>query len=475
VTPSLVRPCWLVMWVCLPLASVEAQIPPAAPEAPALPAQEHVIRHRLSVKVLDEEAADSLKRAMSVLQAERDRLEPDKDNLEIARIERELSLLAKQLATAEVRMQIESGKDAGLAEIDLPNLGVPKIRIDLEGNVRGSTPPDARTWKRRKGDRIGFFDPVFVESSEFIEGNAVAIFGNIHVGGYVEEQAVSIGGDIFVDGVVERDVIAPFGHVYLSSTAEVAGDIVAARVFADDGSTIAGTIQETSLPRIPGLSGRDGLSGLTALLALLALSVALIGMLLGFLALGVARSNVALVEEHLRLSPLGSFFGGFALQLIAFPVWVLLVITIIGIPVAILAMPLLLLAALVLGFVAFSSVFGRALLRRKTSAGTPWTAFAVGGVLLHLPLIIGLLLGRPETDLSSLFANVLILIGFAVLYLAGTTGFGAAMLSRLGTRVKKDKKRLEAPSGPVGMPPPPDSPGRSPMPAPPGPRSEATS
>lgn len=461
----------LLLWLYLFAATAGAQEPPAPPLPPAPETQEHITRHRFSVKVLDEKTVDSLQRALRELQAKRDLLNYEKDRAEIARVERELSILEKQLATAEVEIQIESAKDAGLAESGIPKVGIPAIRIDPEGGVRISQPPDSRSWKRRKGDRIGFFDPVFVESSELIEGNAVALFGNIHVGGYVEQQAVSIGGDIFVDGIVEGDVIAPFGHVYLSGTAEVGGDIVAARIFADEGATITGTLEETSLPRIPGLTGHGGFSGITALLAVLTLSLALIGVLLGFLTLGIAPRNVSLVEARLRSSPLGSFFGGFLLQLLAFPIWLLLVITIIGIPVAILAMPLVLLAGLVLGFVAFAALFGRALLRREDQAGTPWAAFAVGGLLLHLPLLVGLLLGRPDAELSNVLANVLILLGFGVLYLAGTTGFGAAILSRLGTRAKGEKRSRRPAASPIGMPPPPGASGRTPMPAPPDPTS----
>jgi hypothetical protein len=463
-------------------ASGQAPATPDVPPVPETPAvapvdtttgQMHITRHRLSVKVEDNRSADSLEKAIAKLEADLEGLNADSNQAEIARIQRRIALLQKRLSQTNLSIQLEGEPGYGLADIDLPKVGATTTPIDPDAIVRVGLPPELRTWKRRKGDRIGFFDPVFVESSERIEGNVVGILSNVHVGGYVEHEAVSIGGDIFIDGTVDGDVIAPLGHVYLSATARINGDVVAAHVFADDGSAIEGKVEETSLPRIPGLTGRGGLSGLSAFLALIFLTIALIGILLGFLALGVAPRHVAAIEQRLRDAPVGSFIGGFALQLLAFPAWVLLVVTIIGIPVALLALPLLMLAALVLGFAAFAVVFGRALLRRGPDGSTPWLPFLTGAVLLHLPLVIGLVVSRPRSGWTAIFSSVMVFLGIAILYLTSTTGFGAALLTRLGTRTAK-APRSAARTQPIDMPPPPGAPNRSPMPAPPGPATDAT-
>jgi hypothetical protein len=461
-------------------ASVHAQTTPAippAPEAPAAvadstPVSSHVTRHRLSVKVLDGASADSLRKEIGRLQAEIDRLRLDNKEGEVGRLERQIALLSRQLARTEVEVQIQGSPDLGLADINLPKVGA-VLMTDSGALIRVPLPPELKSWKRRKGDRVGVFDPVFVESSERIEGNVVGIFSNVHVGGYLEKQAVSIGGDVYIDGTVEGDVVAPFGQLYLSSTARILGDAVAAHVFAEDGSVIEGTIEETSLPRIPGLTGSHGLAGLSALLAIVSLTFALIGVLLCYLALGVAPRHVQIVEERLRDKPVGSFFGGFAFEILSFPVWLLLVITIIGIPVAFLALPLVMLAATVLGFAAFAVIFGRALLRRSPDGSTPWLPFTVGAVLLHLPLLLGLAASQQRSSWAGFAATLLLLLGIGVMFLATTAGFGAAILSRLGTRPVRPAKSA-AGVAPIGMPPPPGAPNRAPMPGPPGPVADAT-
>ncbi|MCP4246033.1 MAG: hypothetical protein GY778_03195, partial [bacterium] len=206
------------------------------------------------------------------------------------------------------------------------------------------------------------------------------------------------------------DVAAPFGDVYLDDGAVVEGNIIAIEVFADDGAFIGGTIEEVTLPRIPG-AGR-GIGSFFALLATLGVSLAVLAILLGLLVQAAAPDNVERVEQRIRTRPLGSFFAGLLVEVLTFPVWILLVVTVIGIPVAFLALPLVIPAALLPGFGALSRIVGTSLVGRDDTSRPRWLVFGLGAVLLHAPLLFALALRVVAND--SVTGIMLVITNLAV-------------------------------------------------------------
>jgi hypothetical protein len=157
-----------------------------------------------------------------------------------------------------------------------------------------------------------------------------------------------------------------------------------------------------------------------------------------------------------------------------FPVALLLIVTVIGIPVAFLGLPLLLVAALVLGFVAQGRIVGSRLLSWNGAPARSGVQFVVGALVLYAPLLIGLSIFTPvEGGMTGvgIAAILLVFLGVALLYLTSTAGLGAALISRLGTRSPKHGLR-GYPAQAGNMPAPPSA--AAAMPAPPGPSQTAT-
>ena len=183
--------------------------------------------------------------------------------------------------------------------------------------------------------------------------------------------------------------------------------------------------------------------------------------LLGLLIQVAAPANVDRVEARIRGNTVGVFLGGILVQILTIPVFILLVVTLIGIPVAFLVLPLVLIAALLLGFVAVSRMLGEALIRREGSRRVVALSFILGAVLLITPLIVGVSLKIPSgagldvgTTIVGFMGNTALFLGVAIIYLASTAGLGAAVFSRLGFRDKKEKGAKPTASSPESPAPP---------------------
>lgn len=86
------------------------------------------------------------------------------------------------------------------------------------------------TFRRKTSDRVSLYDPVDVDTEEFVRGSVISYFGDVTVNGEVNEDVVSVFGDITVgpDAVVRGDVVAVNGKVKLESGASVYGVIKSA-------------------------------------------------------------------------------------------------------------------------------------------------------------------------------------------------------------------------------------------------------
>jgi hypothetical protein len=133
-------------------------------------------------------------------------------------------------------------------------------------------------------------------------------------------------------------------------------------------------------------------------------------------------------------------------------VFLVLIITIIGIPVAVILLPMLVLFAFVLGFTAVSMSLGEKIRNRfPIGPNTPVTTILVGMLAVFSVTLVWAIF-----DLISVWIPVLsgvslifLLITLAVLYLIATAGFGAAVMTRLGTRPKDAALPATAPPAPA--------------------------
>jgi TM2 domain-containing membrane protein YozV len=178
---------------------------------------------------------------------------------------------------------------------------------------------------------------------------------------------------------------------------------------------------------------------------------AIVLLLLGWLIVTLMGARLEVLGEHLeRQWPL-SLAVGFLATLLVLPVFIMLLITIIGIPLAFLLMPAYVLGVLI-GFFAASVLIGRFVLGRAgRGRGSNAGAMAAGVGLLVLTMLVGALLWRVGQPLTFL-GGFLQAVGAIVFSVAGLCGLGALVISQFGS--KRPQASVSQAPPPPGAPPP---------------------
>ncbi len=326
------------------------------------------------------------------------------------------------------------------------------------------------------GEKVVFGSAVRVGRDE-VARDVVSIGGGIKMDGEVRGDAVAIGGEAKIDGRVTGDVVAVGGDVELGPGADVLGDIVTigGKVRREEGATVLGEINEVDLgdfewnwdgdwfdgwrgdwfPRVgerPPFFRVGKVFKLVQAVVFTGLLIALGGLVLLVSPKGVDQVRSAVVSE-----PLIVLLVGVGIELLVLPALivasVLLAVTVIGIPFAILLWPAALVAlalALALGYTGAAAAAGDWFRNRfKGASGVAAGSFGalVLGVLTiqALALVADLLgfLGLPW-----FFRFMFGFPGFVICYLAWTIGLGAACMTAFGTTPFGAKTARTAPPTP---------------------------
>lgn len=252
--------------------------------------------------------------------------------------------------------------------------------------------------------RVGTGGPVHVEKGTVVD-TAVAYGGPVVVeeGAIVEGDAVSFGGDVVLekDALVRGDAVAFGGSVVKGEGAEVRGDSVN---FGGTGlgSAMARGMVKTQRAQNATSSSSDAkasggsVSGNRVAGFLLQFAV-LFG--LGFLMTMFAPQRMKAIEANIRAEPVKNGLAGFLGLLAAVPATVLLLLTLVGIPVAIVLWPAIAFFIAV-GLVAIANRVGTVLptgRMRKTQA----LVLAVGTLALMVISLIPVL-GKLTVGLAAL-------------------------------------------------------------------------
>ncbi len=276
----------------------------------------------------------------------------------------------------------------------------------------------------------------------------------IKAGERVEGPIVVAGGDLVVRGTVLGSAIAIAGDVIVKDSGSISGDAIAA--FGDvrrEGGTIGGVAR--SMTGTWGDNLRSGMRGdgiVPTKRSPLSLAFGwfCVMLLIGLGVLVFASNYLDGVVDVLQESFWRSFLVGIAGELGVLPAILLLVIalavTIIGvllIPFAVVAFVLAVAGLATLGFIAVARVTGEGFsspaARRLTARGGALRAVVVGvTVYMGIWIIAAAVGGVPAVGVS------LRILGVLVTYVALTAGFGAAILSRAGTR--RDGALIAAPA-----------------------------
>ena len=279
---------------------------------------------------------------------------------------------------------------------------------------------------------VQFFKDITIERGESA-GDVVALFGNVKNRG-------TIGGDC----------VAIMGSIEQGDSAVILGDAV----------TIGGALRET------GQGARvDGQTVSIGFLPFAGFAIPSVPLLIFFvlfayaLFVGLAALFARLFPERMvRIAETISrrTFLSLVLGLLSGPlammVGLLLLVTVIGIPLAIL-LPLLYLLAAFIGYAAAAYLLGLKLLGRRPDAGGPMLVpIAAGTGFITLFLLLGLPLMAIEGGFRVL-GFALVILWLVVGKVCWMIGFGALLLSRFGQEPGRDPGQW-IPAGTAGPPAP---------------------
>lgn len=276
------------------------------------------------------------------------------------------------------------------------------------------------------GDQICTGDNYTVREGQSV-GTVLAFGCNVTVekGATVRGDISLFGGNATVDGTVNGSIVAFGGNILVNEGALVNGDLspIGGNANIDPGATVRGTVTRTprSLhlnPNAPTVSfgdvrprgffawGVDILMGIVTAIAFAAL---------GALVILFAPGPTRRVGDAAQAQPLGSAGIG-CLTLIVLPILgILLAITVIGIPVA-LVLVLVAAIAWIFGWIAIGYLAGERILK----------ALNAREILPVVAVVVGILILAVIGQVP--------LLGWLVSLLVGTLGIGAVVLTRFGTR-----------------------------------------
>jgi hypothetical protein len=242
-----------------------------------------------------------------------------------------------------------------------------------------------------------------------LDGSAYVINGDIvvHSGGLITGDAVSIGGRVLLDG-------GRLDGERLTLSAPATDVVSDARAGAP-----LSTWQSIKL-----------VVGWFAVLVIIGLGVLIF-----------AEPNMDGVVETMEASFAKAFWFGVLGEIMALPVLALLVVglvlTLLGIlliPFAVVAYGIALAGLLALGFLAVARLTGSVWSRADTSAPNSARVANLRALFIGLILYMGLWLLAAIFTWQPIAGAILRGIALAVCWVAVTVGFGAAMLSRAGTK-----------------------------------------
>ena len=246
---------------------------------------------------------------------------------------------------------------------------------------------------------------IVLDSTAAIGQNAYFFGGDVQIKGAVREGVLASGGSVTLDGVVGRDVEISGGELHVGPNARIAGNlryrVAPKKVHIDPAARITGTI--SALP----VSSGFGRWEVFWMLGFLLVGAVVVTLLPRFLA-GAA--------EIIPQRPIRAAIVGLCFAILVPLAIILLAITRIGIPLAVLATAAYVVVAF-LWSVPFSVWLGRRILGARGPTGSQrlLVAFLVGGVILQL-------------------VGIIPIIGFVVMMITGIIGFGTIVLQAWRSR-----------------------------------------
>jgi hypothetical protein len=259
---------------------------------------------------------------------------------------------------------------------------------------------------------------------------AIVEFGNVYIeyDDEIDGDVVTIRGNVTVDGIVYGNIVSP-KTVVLGPEAIVTGDIIAKHLERDPDAEFHGRHIPFSFGSFPfpyeiGI----GLPGLGAWIL-----VTIFMLIFTSIFMIIFQRPVKRIQYHIATGFLKNLAVGLVLIIAILPVFVLLCITIVGIPVALIVYPLALLGAFILGHIGAAYYVGKALSRLTGSLrfDSTFVTTIVGVAALMVSWMISGFFVAVGSEALAIFFFV---FGIITLAITATAGLGAVWFSRFGTR-----------------------------------------
>ena len=290
-------------------------------------------------------------------------------------------------------------------------------------------------------DYVRFGEDIEISKGTHMDGDVVAMGGDITVYGQVDGDCVAIGGDVTLEdgAVVEGEVVCMGGTLSIGDSVVVGSDAVSLWGESDISQTarIGGNVTQVGVGKaFPKFDFWDrhheAGSRVLGFLGRVVWVLLLVGM--GLVAFSVFPTRMRRLADTVEHRTIVTFLAGMAGWILWLPAVLLLCITLVGIPVAILLVVFTPIMAL-LGYLSVADVVGKRLVQRLglTPAGAVKTML-VGVVALEGAVLLGKFLGVIGSFLYY-FGMLLAVLGWSVIFVAVTMGFGAFLMTRFRAAV----------------------------------------
>ena len=257
-------------------------------------------------------------------------------------------------------------------------------------------------------DKVAIFNDIEIPAGVKVNGDAVALFGDVVVNGDLSGDAVAIFGDMSVIGTIEGDAVAIFGKITVKDNGVISGDAVGilGGVEKSHNGMIRGEIADINVPfnikKPNGLIPRVSYGDMIGLIVIYAFSC---------LAILIAPDRIRRMSEESKIMPGRRFAIGLVIMMLFIPtsiiLSILLAITLIGI----IFIPFIFIALFLIAFVGMVAV--------EVAIGYRLTGQREGNNALFINLMVGVLLVYvlkiiPVLGWLAYFALVSFAVGIAV-------------------------------------------------------------
>lgn len=275
--------------------------------------------------------------------------------------------------------------------------------------------------------------PVKISSIRKI-GQSVTIEADEHVLG----EVVTVGGNATIKGLVEGSVTAT-GTVRIARGGIVMGNVIANEIIEEQGSQVFGhvTEQNMSIPD-PSETWRDRDREDTSAAGIAGIVILSMLFIFTFAIAMIFRKPTDRIKAVYSQNILKTLLVGSLAWILVLPVFLLLCITIVGIPIAVLGLPLAMLAAAFLGGAAFALFLSDFVKAHNGEIEEGRAKKVVVGFAIGQVPSVGFFLGlvMDSEPISVIFGIIALLLTLLVV----TLGLGGSILTRFGSRDYRNEK-----------------------------------